>query len=364
MNTATLLPAPLARTARRVSTLEAPEIPAPPFSLAQELEPFGEWVGESIWVPPKDSGDEFAKTMLRSHGPWASKSRCWSDIEKKHRSAFQQVREIDLYKASIRLPKGKLFVSVTEQNRFGEITDDIPNCVRTRLEEFLEGPGKRKGVKVWYLKPLCVEYGDELIFTSYESIMAAIALVQDATFSAYRRMYLEHRLFRPLIDAVDFGLGIPGKLVAARYRRKQKQIDDYQAHLEFGRRKIALGARNMYCSHRSDGCSFEEMLALTNPLERDEVIEQFGIEKKLSQAKRDRLKMAAVESIPWFVALSLGIAYATSIATSLTATVAVPVALPLMVCDPAFVAEFPGSRGVLLKIGHFDQVDGVTHIEI
>ena len=37
---------------------------------------------------------------------------------------------------------------------------------------------------------------------------------------------------------------------------------------------------------------------------------------------------------------------------------------PVVVCDPAFVAEMPGARGVLLKIGHFDEVGGVTHVEI
>jgi hypothetical protein len=37
---------------------------------------------------------------------------------------------------------------------------------------------------------------------------------------------------------------------------------------------------------------------------------------------------------------------------------------PLMVCDPAFVAELPDFRGMLHKIGHFDEIGGVTHIEI
>ena len=37
---------------------------------------------------------------------------------------------------------------------------------------------------------------------------------------------------------------------------------------------------------------------------------------------------------------------------------------PLVVCDPAFVAEMPGTRGVVLKIGHFYDVGGITHVEI
>ena len=40
--------------------------------------------------------------------------------------------------------------------------------------------------------------------------------------------------------------------------------------------------------------------------------------------------------------------------------VTVTVAPPLVVCDPAFVAEMPDNPGVLLKIGHFDEVGGVT----
>jgi hypothetical protein len=56
----------------------------------------------------------------------------------------------------------------------------------------------------------------------------------------------------------------------------------------------------------------------------------------------------------------MGISYGASIASAM-AIMTVP---PLMVCDPAFVAEMPGSNGVVLKIGHFDEVRGVTHIEI
>lgn len=56
-------------------------------------------------------------------------------------------------------------------------------------------------------------------------------------------------------------------------------------------------------------------------------------------------------------ALSLGIQYL----ASLTRGTALP---PAMVCDPAFVAELPGSPGVLLKIGYFDDVGGITHVEI
>jgi len=330
------------------------------FSPSQELEPFANWVGESIWVPPRDSGTEFAKTMLDQHGLLTSKDECWSSVLGEHIESFQHVREIDLYKASIRLPKGKLFVSVTEQDHFDEITDVIPKCVQTRLNEFMEGQGKQKGVKVYYLKPLCVERGDELFFTTRESVMSAISLVQNETFSAYRRMYLQHRPVRSLLSALDVGLKMPRKIIQDYRQRNQRAVDAYQAQLEFKRRKGALRASNLHRRMRTDGCTFDEMLALSNPLDRNDVIEQFGIERKLSQAQRERLKMAAIQSVPWFVALSIGISYATSLAAS----VAVTTLPPLMVCDPAFVAELPGSRGVLLKIGHFDEVGGVTHIEI
>jgi hypothetical protein len=36
----------------------------------------------------------------------------------------------------------------------------------------------------------------------------------------------------------------------------------------------------------------------------------------------------------------------------------------IVVCGPVFVAEMPGSHGVVLKIGHFDEVAGITHVEI
>lgn len=341
---------------RRVAPSRVGPDSSRPFSLAQELEPFGTWVGEPIWVPPKDSSQDFAKFMLRRFGLLASKSDCWSAVLQEHRAAFQQVREIDLCKASIRLPKGRLFVSVTEQDRFAEISDPIPNCVRTRLDEFLEGPGKQRGVKVYYLKPLCVEVGDELIFTSRESVMAAVTLVQDEVFSAYRRMYLLHRPLHLMSKAAGLGLDIPRKVWSHIERRRKQTIDAYQARLEFERRKIALRAANMHRRFRTDGCSFEEMLSLTNPLDRNDVIEQFCIERKLSQAKRNKMMQLGAETIPWFVALSLCLSYAPAIALTF--------APPMMVCDPAFVAEMPGSQGVVLKIGHFDEVDGVTHVEI
>jgi hypothetical protein len=99
------------------------------------------------------------------------------------------------------------------------------------------------------------------------------------------------------------------------------------------------------------------MLELCNPLKRKDVIEQYCLEKELSRAKRAQLMKMAAGTIPWFVALSLTVSYI----STLTMTLAAP---PIVVCDPAFVAELPGSGGVVLKIGHFDDVGGITHVEI
>jgi hypothetical protein len=333
-------------------------VPKTPFSLAQELKPFGTWAGNPIWVPPKDASRELAKSMLNRFGLWASKEECWSALVEEHRSKFTQVREIEMHQASIRLPKGKLFVSVTEREQFDEISDPIPNCVRTRLEEFLEGPGSKKGVKVYYLKPLCVEVGNDLFFTSREDVMAAINKIQGEVFSEYRRLYALHRPRQWLQQGVDLGMKLPQKTYKYFAEREKRKVDAYQARLEFNRRKTAFRAAKVHRRLRTDGCTFDEMLALTNPLERGDVVNQYGVEHQLSKAERERLLRAAVVSLPWFVALSLGISQLTF------ASVAVTFAPPLVVCDPAFVAEMPGSQGMVLKIGHFDEIGGIVHVEI
>ena len=330
-----------------------------PFTLDQELEPFGRWVGDSIWVPPKDSSKEMAETMLRKCAATTSKEKRWSTVVDTHRKEFSQVREIDLVKASIRLPKGKFFVSVTEQKDFDKITDTIPACVQTRLDEFLAGPGRRNGVKVYYLKPLCVEVGDDLILTTRDDMMAAVTKIQDEVFSDYRRRYLPRRSMEFLQGAYNATTAIPRSMVKYFVGRRQRAIDAYHAKLEFERRKTAMRAVDAHRECRTHGCSFDEMLDLTNPLDRVDVVQQYCIEEEISPAKRDQLVRMAAGSIPWFVALSMGISYLSTLST-LTLTLAPPI----MVCDPAFVAEMPGSDGVVLKIGHFDEVGGVTHVEI
>ena len=314
-------------------------------------------MGETIWVPPKDSSETMAETMLRESRPFASKEERWASVVKKHRSDFTQVHEFDLFQASIRLPKGKFFVTVTEQKDFDKITDPIPNCVQTRLDEFLNGPGKKRGAKVYYLKPLCIDMGDELILTTREDLAAAITKIQDEVFAEYRRLALYRRPLQAMVAAANHGLAISRGVINYAMQRRQESIDAYHARLEFKRRKLALGAARTYRKSRSDRCTFDEMLELTNPLKRTDVIEQYCIEQELSRAKRAQLLRMAAGTMPWFVALSLTVSYVSTLAL----VVATP---PIAVCDPAFVAEMPGSRGVVLKIGHFDEIAGITHVEI
>jgi hypothetical protein len=330
---------------------------AEPFTLEQELTPFGAWAGEPIWVPPKDASEAFAETMLRETGPFASKRRRWEAVLKKHRGDFTQVREFDLFQASIRLPKGKFFVTVTEQKHFDKITDPIPACVRTRLEEFLSGPGKKWGTKVYYLKPLCVEVGDDLVLTTCDDLTAAITKVQDEVFATYRRLALYRRPLQALAATANACLALPRAVMNHAVERRQKEIAAMQAHFEFERRKLALKTAETHRKLRTDGCTFDEILELTNPIKHTAVIEHYCDEQKLSDAKRAQLLSMAAGAVPWFLALSLTAYWVSTVVL----TVTIP---PIVVCDPAFVAEMPGSPGVLLKIGHFDQVAGVTHVEL
>jgi hypothetical protein len=349
------------RSARTVSPSIVRSESSISFSMDQELTKFGAWSSDPIWVPPKDVSKELAFSMLEEHGLFASKDRSWQDLIDQNRSRFTQVREINLCKASIRLPKGKLFVTVTERKDFDKITDTVPACVRTRLDEFLEGPGQRRDVKVYYLKPLCVELDHKLIFTTREELDAAIRTVQDEVFTEYRKNYLTRRPGKAIVDAVDWGVSLPGRIVRHSMDKRKKAIEAYHAHLEFNRRKAAMRAVRLRKKYRTDKCDFDEVLSITNTPERSDVIEQYALQFELSQAEKRRLALACAETIPWFLAFSVGGYLATTTALSFLSISLVP---PIMVCDPAFVAEMPGSNGELLKIGHFDEVNGITHVEI
>jgi hypothetical protein len=302
-----------------------------------------------------------AETMLRETRPFTSKDKRWAEVVKKHRNDFTQVRELDLFQASIRLPKGRFFVTVIEQEDFDKITDPIPACVQTRLDEFLSGPALKRGARVYYLKPLCVEVGDDLVLTTQEDLTAAITKVQNEVFAEYRRLAYYRRPLQAIIGAINLGLTVPRAVMKSIVNRQQKAIESYHAHLEFQRRKLALRTARTHRQCRTDGCTFDEILELTSPLKREDVIEQYCVEQELSQAKRAAMLRMAAEmaagTLPWFVALSLSATYASVMTMILTTP-------PIVVCDPAFVAEMPGSRGVVLKIGHFDEVGGVTHVEI
>ena len=333
---------------------------AKPFTLDQELEPFGKWTSKPILVPPKDSSEEMAESMFRHTRAFASKDKRWQTVVEKHRENFTQVRQIEMTKASIRLPKDRLFVTVTEQKNFDQITDEIPACVQTRLDEFLAGPGKQRGVKVYYLKPLCVEIDDQLYFTSEKDLMAAIDQIRQEVEKIYQKAFIYRRSKQALARVADTTLAVPRAVIRRAVDRRQKAIDSYQAKLEFQRRRTALKAARAHARFRTDGCTFDEMLELTNPLDRADVARQYGIEMNLSKAQREHLIQMAAGQLPWFVALSMGIGYIGTLATMAT----IGYIPPVVACDPAFVAEFPGSDGVVMKIGHFDEVAGVKHIEL
>ena len=326
-----------------------------PHTPTQDLEHFGSWVSEPIWVPPNDSSKELANSILNQFGPLASKKKCWDAVTAQHREKFTQVREFELPKASIRLPQGRLFVTVTERENFDSIEDEVPACVQSRLDEFLAGPGKKRGVKVYYLKPLCIEVGDELIFTTSEELNEAIAQIQDAVFAEYRRRYLSHRLRHMAVGAMDAALAVPRAIIQFAFNIKKREIAAYHAKLEFERRRRAMEAVRLHNGYRSDKCTFDEIIGLTEAPTREAVIEHYVEEQELGRLERQIFLMASATQLPWFATLSLA-------ALKLAAYVAAGTSVA--VCDPAFVAEMPGSNGRLLKIGHFDEVGGVMHVEI
>ncbi len=329
---------------------------AAPQTPDQDLTHFGSWVGKPTWVPPKGCSAEFAKHLLGRFGAFSSKEDCWEAITKEHRARFTQVREIELPQASIRLPRGRLFVSVTERNRFDEIEDKIPKCVQTRLQEFLDGPGKKPGVKVYYLKPLCIEIGNDLVFTTREEIDQAITQIQSEVFAEYRGRYPLHFAGQLSIGLVNAALAIPRAVIQHYVAKKKREIEAFHAQVEFERRKRALEAADHWKKYRMTDCTFDEVIALTNTPDRRDVIDYYVDEHSLSKVDREMFLIASAISMPWFVALSV-IAYQMAV-ISVTTTAAVTV------CDPAFVAEMPGTKGCLLKIGHFDEVGGVMHVEI
>lgn len=333
-----------------------------PHTPSQDLELFGRWVEEPIWVPPKDNSEELAKSMLNRFTPLASKEDCWKHVTRKHRDKFTQVRAIELPKASIRLPQGTLYVTVTERDRFHEIEEEIPRCVQTRLDEFLAGPGRKRGVKVSYLKPLCVEAGSNLIFTTQQELDDAITTIQAEVFASYKKQFPAHLIRQVVVNALDAALFIPRSLLSSFLERKKREVETRHGQLEFERRKRAHKAMRHLNRRTRKKCSFNEILSLTDSPDREDVINQMIKEKEVDRAvamanvERQMYLLASASTLPWFAAMSLA-AYKIAVASVTTA-------VTVSVCDPAFVAEMPGARGRLLKIGHFDEVDGVMHVEI
>ena len=343
-------------------TIAGPIAGPQPHTPDQDLELFGRWVEKPIWVPPKDNNDDLAKSMLNRFSPFATKDKCWKHVTKEHRDKFTQVRAIELPKASIRLPQGTLYVTVTERDRFDEIEEEIPRCVQTRLDEFLAGPGKQRGVKVSYLKPLCVESGSDLIFTTQQELDDAITKIQNEVFASYRKQYPAHFLRQLAVNALDAALFIPRSLLSSFLERKKREVETVHGKLEFERRKRAHQAMRHLNRRSKKKCSFDDVLSLTDTPDREDVIDHIVQEKMearavaMANAERQMYLLASAATLPWFAAMS--------IAAYKVAAVSVTTAISVSVCDPAFVAEMPGSRGRLLKIGHFDEVDGVMHVEI
>lgn len=331
-----------------------------PYTPDQELEVFGSWVGEPIWAPPTGRARALAETMHARARWFASDEERWQTVVETHRREFTQVREIDLSRASIRLPEGRFFVAVTEQKDFGRIEEDIPACVQTRLDEFLAGPGRRPGVKVSYLKPLCVEDGEHLILTTEDDLQRALDRVREEALSEYRGMAALWRLHDVAVRASDLLLAVPRAALRAVISRREKALARYQAALEFKRRKTALGAMKNYQKCRTSGCTFDDMYALTNPLQKDAVARQHDAESREKNKKRDQIIKMAAESAPWVLSLlgGSGGLIGHFVHYMLWTTP------PVLLCDPAFVAEMPDRPGELLKIGHFDEVGGVTHVEV
>jgi hypothetical protein len=327
-----------------------------PLNLEQELELFCNWKSDAIWVPPKDTSTELARTMLDKCGPFASKEECWKVVEKVHRSSFTHVREIELPKSSIRLPQGRIFVSVTQQKDFDEIEEPIPGCVQTRLQEFVDGPRNKRGTKIYYLKPLCVEVDSELVFTSKEEIEAATQQIQEEVFAEYRRLYLRDRLKKTSVALVNGALALPRWLIKSTFDRKKREIERYHRKMEFQRKKLTMKAVKFRKKFRTDRCTYDDLLALTHTPSRERVIQQYCEQYQKSDLDRHMFLIMSAASLPWFVGLS--------IATVNLVTVSMAAAATVGMVDPVFVAEMPNKRGELLKIGHFDEVDGVMHVEI
>lgn len=346
---------------KRTTAVRPSPVSSEPFSLDQELTLFGRWTSEPILVPPRDCSRELADSMLQHSSPREPFEKRWKDLAQRLPKQFAQVREIDIAQDSIRLPKGRLYVTVTEKKDFDTITDVVPACVQTRLEEFLAGPGQRPGVRVYYLKPLCIEDENRLIFTTAAELQEAIAAIQAQVLQQCRRRMVPHYLMKYVRGLIDGCTAPPQKALKYFWERKKRAIDVYQMKMEFERRKTVMEALQIRKQCRTDDCSFEEFLSVTRAANRNEVVWRFALERQMNARQFKNLVFSSTEvALPWFITLSCSISAAASLAAQLGALLAPPV----LVCDPVFVAELPEARGQLLKIGHFDEIDGVMHVEI
>jgi hypothetical protein len=328
-----------------------------PHTPCQDLQHFASWAGDSIWVPPKDSNADLAESMLGLKSLFSTADERWKATLKEHRSKFTQVRKIELPRPSIRLPQGQLYVTVTDQKDFDKIEEEIPKSVQTRLDEFLFDHGHKLGVKVYYLKPLCVEVGSDLVFTTDEEVERAICEIKEDVFQLFRRKYPVHFAKTMSVGCLDAMMAVPRTMLGWMLDRKKREIDMVHAKAEFERRKRTLDAVQLRKKYRTDDrCTFDEVLLMTNSPERVDVINHYVEENSFSELDRQLFLLASSVSLPWFAALSFAAYQFAMVTLTSVPTVAV--------VDPVFVAEMSRERGKLLKIGHFDEVDGVMHVEI
>ena len=303
-------PATQPRAIRRVSPSIVDPATAEPFTLEQELKPFGAWVGKPIWVPPKDSSKTLAETMLRESRPFASQDKRWASVVKKHRSDFTQVRELDLFQASIRLPKGKILchgyrAKALRQNYRSDtqLRANPPGGIlkRTRHEAGREGVLPQTALRRSWRRA-DPHHGRRPDGRHHQGPRGSLCGVSTA--GALPPAAGSHGGCRQ----PGFGHSSRGGEICRRAQTKGHRCAPGSPGIRAKKAGFAILPKT-YRKFRTDGCTFDEVLELTSPLKRTDVIDQYCTEQELSAAKRAQLLRMAAGTVPWFVALSLTVSF-------------------------------------------------------
>ena len=200
-----------------------------------------------------------------------------------------------------------------------------------------------------------------MIFTTAPELQSAIEGIQSQVLRQYRRLFVPHYLSKFGCAVIDGCTALPRRLLKYFWEKKKLAVDVYQRKLEYERRKSVMEALQARRQCRSDDCSFDELLSITSEINRQDVVRKMALERQLNaQQYKDLIISSSEVALPWFITLSCTV----SAMASLAAKISILLAPPVLVCDPVFVAEMPESRGQLLKIGHFDEIRGVMHVEI